>query len=52
MEQKPAPEEEMVDITVLVAGHTKCSSETEVNDGELQRTSKQNDFAETCAVQM
>ena len=33
-EQKPAPEEEMVDFTMLVLGHTKCFTETEVNDGE------------------
>ena len=33
-EQTPAPDEEMVDVTVLVLGHTKCSSETEVNDSE------------------
>ena len=31
-EQKPSPEQVMVDITVLVAGHTMCSTETTVND--------------------
>ena len=31
-EQKTSPEQVMVDITVLVAGHTKCSTEKEVND--------------------
>ena len=29
VEQKPAPEEELVDITVMEAGHTKCLTETE-----------------------
>ena len=33
-EQKPSPEQVMVDITVLVAGHTMCSTETKVNDSE------------------
>ena len=33
-EQTSAPDEEMVDVTVLVLGHTKCPSETEVNDSE------------------
>ena len=43
--QKPSPEQVMVDITVLVAGHTMCSTETKVNDSGSQRTSKQDDFA-------
>ena len=34
VDQKPSPEEGMVDVTVLVLGHTKCLSETEVNDSE------------------
>ena len=33
-EQTSAPEEEMVDVTVLVLGQTKCLTETEVNDSE------------------
>ena len=32
--QKPSPEQVMVDISVLVAGHTMCSTETKVNDNE------------------
>ena len=34
VEQTPAPDEEMVDVKVLVLGHTKCLTETEVNDSE------------------
>ena len=33
-EQASAQEEEMVDVTVLVLGQTKCLTETEVNDSE------------------
>ena len=31
-EHRPSPEQDMVDITMLVAGHTMCSTERKVNE--------------------
>ena len=39
-EQTSAPEEEMVDVTVLVLGQTKCLTEREGNASERQWTSE------------